>query len=149
MNKLMVAGLALLAGMAGTSPAFAGTCPADQVGTNALADAATKPKGVTDTVIGSVNLGPEINVTGRSLRTRMLVVQPGGVVPLHSHVDRPALIMVSSGTMAEYRSSCLVPITHNAGEVASESGGISHWWKNIGDTVAVLYSSDVHNDTKP
>lgn len=149
MNKMQMLGLGLaLAGIGAASPAMAGTCPMDQVGNNPLADAATKPKGVTDTVIGTVNLGPEIKVDGRSLRLRMLVVQPGGVVPMHSHVDRPALIMTASGTMTEYRSSCMVPIVHTAGEVAEEAGGISHWWKNTGDTVAVLYSSDVHNDRK-
>jgi len=128
------------------APAFAGECPADQVGKNPLADAATMPKDVTDTLLSSVDLGPEINVQGRSLRIRKLVVQPGGVVPLHSHVDRPALIMTASGTMTEYRSSCLVPIVHQAGEVAHESGGISHWWKNNGNEAAVLYSADVHDD---
>ena len=128
------------------APAFAGECPADKLGTNPLTDAATMPKDVTDTVLSTVDLGPEINVQGRSLRIRKLVLQPGGIVPMHSHVDRPALIMTASGTVTEYRSSCLVPIVHHAGDVAHESGGISHWWKNTGRKVAVLYSSDVHND---
>ena len=45
-------------------------------GVNSLANAPTMPKDVTDTVIGSVDLGKEINVDGRQLRTRRLVVQP-------------------------------------------------------------------------
>ncbi len=146
MNKKHLLGVVLAATAFTAAPALAGTCPANQVGQNELTGAATKGKDVTDTVIGAVELGPEIKVDGRSLRLRMLVVQPGGVVPLHSHVDRPALIMVASGTMTEYRSSCMIPIVHTGGEVAQESGGISHWWKNNGDTVAVLYSADVHND---
>lgn len=146
MTKIMASLLTVLAiGVA--APALAGECPADKLGTNPLTGAATMPKDVTDTLLSSVDLGPEINVPGRSLRIRKLVVQPGGIVPLHSHVDRPALIMTASGTMTEYRSSCLVPIVHHAGDVAHESGGISHRWKNTGKTVAVLYSSDVHNDT--
>ena len=149
MNKMHLLGLGLALATFGTAaPALAGTCPADQLGNTPLAGAPTKGKDVTDTVIGSVDLGPEIKVDGRSLRLRMLVVQPGGVVPLHSHVDRPALIMTASGTMTEYRSSCMTPIVHTGGEVAQESGGISHWWKNTGDTVAILYSADVHNDRK-
>lgn len=144
--KKILATFAVIA-MAGVSaPALAGTCPADQLGANALTGAATMPAGVTDEVIGAVDLGPEINVANRSLRLRRLVVQPGGVVPVHSHVDRPAVIMVATGIMTEYSSACRVPIVHLGGEVASESGGISHWWKNTGETVAVLYSSDVHND---
>lgn len=147
MTKTLATLVALsLAG--GAAPAFAGECPANQMGANPLTGAATMPKDVTDTVLSTVDLGPEINVSGRSLRVRKLVLQPGGIVPTHSHVDRPALIMTASGTVTEYRSSCLVPIVHQAGDVAREAGGISHWWKNTGKTVAVLYSSDVHNDQK-
>lgn len=146
--KMTLALVAALAVAGSAAPAFAGTCPAGKSGTNALPGAATMPSKVTDNVLSTVDLGPEINVSGRSLRLRKLVLQPGGVVPLHSHVDRPALIMTASGTVTEYSSSCLVPIVHKAGDVANEAGGISHWWKNTGNTVAVLYSSDVHNDAK-
>lgn len=141
--------LALIAALAvaGTAaPAFAGTCPAGKEGTNPLAGAATMPSKVTDNVLGTVDLGPEINVAGRSLRLRKLVLQPGGVVPMHSHGDRPALILTASGTVTEYSSKCLVPIVHKAGEVSTETNGVTHWWKNTGKTPAVLYSSDVHND---
>ena len=141
--------LTILAGLAAAAlatPAFAGECPAGNVGTNPLNGAATMPKGVTDTVLSTVDLGPEIGVEGRSLRTRRLVVQPGGVVPLHSHADRPALIITIKGEMTEYRSTCTTPIVHRAGEISREAGGLSHWWKNTGKTEAVLLSSDVHND---
>jgi quercetin dioxygenase-like cupin family protein len=143
--------LATLAGLAiagAATPVMAGECPAGKAGANPLAGAATMPRKVTDTVIGMVDLGPEINVASRSLRLRKLVLQPGGVVPMHSHVDRPAVILTASGTVTEYRSTCLAPIVHRAGDVSKESGGLSHWWKNTGKTVAVLYSSDVHNDAK-
>lgn len=146
--KMTLGHIAVLA-IAGISvPAFAGSCPAGQTGVNPLTGAATMPSKVTDNVLGTVDLGPEINVGGRSLRLRKLVLQPGGIVPMHSHVDRPALIMTASGTVTEYRSTCLVPIVHHAGDVANEAGGISHWWKNTGKTAAILYSSDVHNDGK-
>ena len=141
--------LALIAALAvaGTAaPAFAGTCPAGKEGANPLAGAATMPSKVTDNVLGTVDLGPEINVAGRSLRLRKLVLQPGGVVPMHSHSDRPALILTAIGTVTEYSSKCLVPIVHKAGEVSTETNGVTHWWKNTGKTAAVLYSSDVHND---
>jgi quercetin dioxygenase-like cupin family protein len=129
-----------------SAPALAGQCAAGQNGTNALAGAATMPKDVTDTVVGRVDLGPEINVDGRSLRLRRLVLQPGGIVPMHSHADRPALIITVSGEVTEYRSTCKTPIVHRAGEVSQESGGLSHWWKNTGKTKAVLLSADVFND---
>jgi quercetin dioxygenase-like cupin family protein len=146
--KMTLAILAAVAMAGSSAPAFAGECPAGKEGANALAGAATMPSKVTDTVIGMVDLGPEINVPNRSLRLRKLVLQPGGVVPMHSHADRPAVIMTASGTVTEYRSTCTVPIVHKAGDVSQESGGLSHWWKNTGKTVAILYSSDVHNDSK-
>lgn len=139
-----------LAGLAGaalaTLPVMAGECPAGMVRPNALDGAPTMPKDVTDTVIGNVDLGSEINVNGRQLRLRRLVVQPGGIVPLHSHSDRPALIVTVSGEMTEHRSTCAEPIVHRAGEVSSESGGLSHWWQNTGKTEAVLLSADVFHD---
>lgn len=110
-----------LAGFAGASPAVAGQCPAGQQVANPLADRATMPKAVTDDVLGSIDLGQEIGVNGRDLRLRKLVVQPGGVVPFHSHDGRPALILTVSGEITEYRTTCGVPITHKAGELAEET----------------------------
>ena len=112
-------------------------------GMNALANAPTMPKGVTDMVIGSIDLAGEINVDSRQLRTRRLVVQPGGVVPLHSHKDRPALIYTLSGAITEYSSICSVPIEHKAGDISREADGLSHYWINNGKVPAVLLSSDV------
>jgi len=139
LTAVLAAGAAMLAG----SPAFAGMCPVDKTAVNALTGAPTAPLKVTDTIIGSVDLAKEIDVANRDLRMRRLVVQPGGIVPLHSHVGRPALIIVVTGTVVEHRSTCSVGIVHKAGEIASESDGISHWWKNIGKTPAVLLSADV------
>jgi len=136
-------GALLLASLTLATPALAGQCPAGKAGDNPLKDAATAPKGVTDTVVESVDLGQELNLGAYDLRTRRLVVQPGGIVPLHSHKGRPALILTATGSITEYRSSCLVPIEHKAGDVAREADGISHWWRNNGKVPAVLYSSDV------
>jgi quercetin dioxygenase-like cupin family protein len=144
-SSLRNASFALMVAASFAAPAFAGECPAGQAGTNPLTGAPTMPKGVTDTVIGSVDLGPEIAVPDRQLRTRRLVVQPGGIVPMHSHVDRPALIYTLSGSITEYRSSCTVPIQHKAGDIAREADGISHYWINHGKVAAVLLSSDVHH----
>ncbi len=142
-STTLAAILATSAAILASTPALAGSCPAGQTIANPLAGAPTAPSMVTDNVIGSVDLQKEIDVNNRDLRLRRLVVQPGGIVPLHSHVGRPALIITVSGQMTEYRSSCAVGIVHNAGEVSSESDGISHWWKNTGRGPAVLLSADV------
>lgn len=138
---LKAAPLVLLATVGLSSPAFAAQCGAS--GANPLANHPTEPKGVTDTVIGSVDLGSEIQVEGRQLRTRRLVVQPGGIVPFHSHADRPALIVTVSGSITEYRSDCTQPVQHMAGDISREADGISHYWVNNGSEPAVLLSSDV------
>jgi len=138
---LKAAPLALASIVALATPALAGTCPAP--GSMDLANAPTMPKGVTDTVIGAIQLGGEINVDGRQLRTRRLVVQPGGIVPLHSHKDRPALIYTVSGSITEYSSACGAPIQHKAGDISREAEGLSHYWVNHGKVPAVLLSSDV------
>ena len=138
-TKLATAAIAVAA-FAGAAPALAGQCAP---GSSDLANAPTMPKGVTDTVIASVNLGPEIGVDGRQLRTRRLVVQPGGIVPLHSHKDRPALIYTLSGSITEYSSACAAPVEHKAGDISREADGLSHYWVNHGKVPAVLLSSDV------
>lgn len=130
-------------------PAFAGECPADQVGANPLADRATTPKDVTDTVLGSIDLASEpVAIDGRLFRLRRLEIQPGGIVPFHSHEDRPAQIYVVSGEILEHSSDCLVPIVHKAGEVSSETHGVAHWWHNAGTEPVVLISADLlrHDD---
>ena len=137
----VAAGIIAIAALGGATPALAGQCSA--AGANALANAPTMPKDVTDTVLASVDLGKEIKVDGRQLRTRRLVVQPGGIVPLHSHADRPALIITVSGSITEYRSDCSAPVEHQAGDISREADGISHYWVNNGSEPAVLLSSDV------
>ena len=80
------------------------------------------------------------------LRFRKLTVAPGGVVPWHSHADRPALIFVAQGEIVEYASNCSEPIVHKAGDIRPETSGTSHWWKNLGDQTVVLYVGDVLHD---
>jgi len=140
-TKIATAAIAVAATTTFAGPASASQCATP--GMNKLADAPTMPKGVTDTVIGSIDLNSEIGVGGRQLRTRRLVVQPGGIVPLHSHKDRPALIYTLSGSITEYSSVCGAPIQHKAGDISREADGLSHYWVNHGKVPAVLLSSDV------
>jgi quercetin dioxygenase-like cupin family protein len=137
----------LVAGIIFAAPASAGECPADKAAPGVRTSGELKPKGVADTVLASVDLSREkVNLKDRQLRIRRLVVQPGGVVPWHSHEDRPALIYVVSGTIQEYASNCSVPIEHKPGDVSVEKSGVQHWWKNNGKTPVVLLSSDVFHE---
>jgi quercetin dioxygenase-like cupin family protein len=126
--------------------ANAGECPADKK----VADGrGQKPstaaaKDVIDVVRATTDLAKEpAAVNGRQFRLRQLDVKPGGIVPWHSHDNRPAMIYIVSGEIVEYASNCTVPIVHKPGDVASERAGTSHWWQNTGNVPAVLISVDL------
>ena len=138
---------ALVAGILAAAPlAYAGSCPASAMRPDGTGQAknATPGKGVTDTVLSSIDLAKEpANVPGRLLRLRKLVIEPGGVVPWHEHANRPALIYIISGEITEYASTCAVPIVHRAGDAATETHATAHWWKNTGTETVVLLSADL------
>jgi len=138
---------ALLAGLAITNPAFAGECPAGQMRADATKPSTAAAKAVSDRVLAQIDLAAEkLALKGHTMRVRKLEVQPGGVVPWHSHADRPALIYVMSGEIVEHASNCAVPILHKAGEVARETHATAHWWNNQGRTPVVLLSFDILHD---
>jgi quercetin dioxygenase-like cupin family protein len=142
-RTLLAAAVFGIAAPLASAAAMAGECPADKIGVDVMKPGAMAPKDVTDTVIATIDLGQGYNVDGRLLRMRKLVVQPGGIVPWHSHAERPANIYIVSGAITEYRSTCAVPIEHPAGDVTAEHGNLSHWWKNNTNAPAVLISSDI------
>jgi quercetin dioxygenase-like cupin family protein len=136
--------------LAASGAAFAGSCPADKVVADGRGQApsAAAAKGVTDTVLAAIDLaGQPVAVDDRQFRMRRLAIKPGGIVPWHSHDDRPALIYVAVGQVTEHASNCAVPIVHNPGDVAEEVKGTSHWWQNTGKTAAVLISADLLHQT--
>jgi len=135
-----------------TASAQAGGCPADKKAApgQGLPMSDIKGVGVADTVIASTDLAKEpVNINDRRFRLRKLVVQPGGVVPWHSHGDRPAIIYIISGEIVEYASSCTVPILHKAGEATVETHETAHWWKNTGTQPVVLLSADLFHTAAP
>ena len=126
--------------------AFAGECPADKRVADGKGQAMVShgAKGVTDVVRASTDLAKEpANVQGRLFRLRELNIEPGGIVPWHSHNERPAMIYIVSGEIVEYASNCAVPIVHKAGDVAPEKSGTSHWWQNHGKVPSKLMSVDL------
>ena len=150
-NSPLGRGLLLAAVVASASafalPALAGECPADQKKANAREAIDLKPVGVTDTVIASIDVSKApFNIDGRNFRMRKLTIEPGGIVPWHSHADRPAIIYIIEGEIHEYASNCAVPIVQKAGDVVAETPEVSHWWKNLGDKTVVLLSADLLHD---
>jgi quercetin dioxygenase-like cupin family protein len=147
LRRALAAAIALPAVLLLANAASAGECPAGKTGVDLTKPVTTPAKDVTDTVLAATDLGGEsIATPGRQLRLRKLVVKPGGVVPWHSHADRPAIIYIVEGEVTEYASTCAVPIVHKAGDVARETKATAHWWKNTGNKTAVLLSADILHD---
>ena len=130
--------------------AQAGECPADKRMPNARQPVDFKAVGVTDTTLGSIDLGKEkAKIAGRELRFRKLVIEPGGIVPWHSHDDRPALIFVQQGEIIEFASNC-------AGADPSQGRrdpGRNARARRIGGRISVkcrsiLYVGDVRHDER-
>ena len=68
------------------------------VGVANAADAPKDNKGFTASKTTVVDLGPEIEgMAGRQLRLRLLTIEPGGHIGLHSHKDRPAVVYFLTG----------------------------------------------------
>ena len=147
-RTLSLAGIVAGAMAIGTTASFAGECPADKMVADGQGqqDKSMAAKDVTDTVLASIDLSKEmIAANDHQFRMRRLEIKPGGIVPWHSHGDRPALIYVVQGEITEYASTCAVPIVHKAGEVSVDAGR-SHWWKNTGKKTVVLISADILHD---
>jgi quercetin dioxygenase-like cupin family protein len=143
--QLAAAGLLAAGLLAGT--AAAGECPADKLQADVRQPVDFAAIGVTDTVLDQIDLADEAPMLpGRMMRVRKLTIEPGGIVPWHSHGERPALIYVVSGEIHEYASNCAEPIVHEAGEVARETHQVSHWWKNLGSQSVTLLSFDIRKD---
>src|SRR5690348_12754041 len=145
-GSVLAAVIAISAFVAPAS-AIAGHCPADKSQADVRAPVDTPAESVTDTVLATIDLSKEaVKLNDHLQRIRKLVIQPGGVVPWHSHADRPALIYIIEGEIVEYASNCAVPILHKPGDVRAETQGTSHWWKNLGDKTVTLLSFDILHD---
>jgi quercetin dioxygenase-like cupin family protein len=146
-RSIVLAGLAAGSLLIGVSSAVAGGCPADKMKAEVRQPTAHAAKGVTDTVLAAIDLEKEpANIKERQLRFRKLTVEPGGIVPWHSHDDRPAIIYVAEGEIVEYASNCADPIMHKAGDIRPETHGTSHWWQNLGNKTVILLVGDVLHD---
>ena len=143
----VLAGVIASSAVIGITSANAGACPADKMKADVRAPDTKPGKGVTDTVLAAIDLEKEpASLKDRQLRFRKLTIGPGGVVPWHSHGDRPAIIYIAEGEIVEYASNCSEPIVHKAGEIRPETSGTAHWWQNKGSKTVVLFVGDVLHD---
>ena len=103
----------------------------------------TENKGVKIDSLATIDLGSEIDgMQGRQLRLRLVTVEPGGVIGLHSHKDRPAVVRVLQGTLTELREGGSAK-EHKEGDSWSEGKETTHWAENKGTKPAVLIVGDI------
>ena len=103
----------------------------------------TENKGLTTEKTVTLDLGGELEgVQGRQLRLRVLKLEPGGVIGLHSHKDRPAVAYILQGTLTEHREGGATK-NHSKNETLSAGKDVSHWEENKGKTPLVLVAADI------
>jgi len=104
----------------------------------------TANKGVAVSPPTAIDLTQELDgVAGRQLRLRIVTIEPGGVVGVHSHNGRPAVAYVIQGTLTEYREGKSGAFEHHEGESWTEGKDVTHWAENKGDQPAVVIAVDV------
>lgn len=96
----------------------------------------------------TVDLGPEISgMKGRELRLRILHIEPGGHVGIHSHKDRPSVVYFLQGVDTVYFADGTKKVFH-PGDVTSATIKTTHWHQNEGNVPVVLIAVDVFHKTK-
>jgi quercetin dioxygenase-like cupin family protein len=127
-------------GIAGVIVAIAATVGLP--GGSAQPAAPTENKGITVKLLEAVDLGPQFEaMTGRQLRMRIITVEPGGVLGIHDHKDRPATDYIVQGTIVDHRGNDAK--TYGAGTSLYEDKNTVHWVENKGTTPAIVISADI------
>ena len=100
-------------------------------------------KGVAGELLATVDLGPEIEgMEGRTLRMRMVNIEPGGVFgPAHDHRGRPGIVYILRGTITDHRNG--VATDYGPGVGWPEDRNTVHWLENRGTISAVEISVDI------
>lgn len=143
-TAVIAATLVAIGLLAAPPPARAGECPEEHRLTTPRAVADAPDVGVLREILAVVRLKDWRGTGDLLLRTRRLIVLPGGIVPTHQHDDRPSIVTVVVGEITEHSAFCAVPILHRTGETTPEFGkGHTHWWENRSSNAVILLSSDV------
>ncbi len=95
-----------------------------------------------------IDLGSEIDgMTGRQLRLRVLTIEPGGHIGIHSHKDRPSVVYFLHGTdtviFADGTEKRFQP-----GDTTSASKNTTHWHRNDGKEPVTLIAVDIFHAVK-
>jgi quercetin dioxygenase-like cupin family protein len=103
----------------------------------------TQTVGQSEESLRSIDLTNELDSTkGRPLRMRKVTLQPGGVLGLHNHVDRPAVTYLLEGQMT-YHQAGKPDLVANPGQGFAEGRNTTHWAENTGKGPAVWIAVDI------
>ncbi len=95
-------------------------------------------------LLGTVPLAGQFKDPAKQkLRAREIDIKPGGVVAVHRHDGRPGVAYMVKGQLTEHRQGAKAPVVKKAGDTAFEKTGVTHWWRNDGDTVARIIVVDL------
>lgn len=98
--------------------------------------APTDNKGLKAVELRSVDFSSEIDsVRGRRLRLRLLTLEPGGVVELHSNKDHPTILHVIKGTLTSHPQG-KPAVVLRAGVGFAEGKDSNYWVQNTGSEPA-------------
>jgi quercetin dioxygenase-like cupin family protein len=111
------------------------------------ADAPKDNKGYTASKTTVVELGSEFpGMESRQLRLRVLTIEPGGHIGLHTHKERPAVVYFLQGTDTVIRDDGSAQ-TFKAGDVTGEPGTTIHWHRNDGTDAVIFVTADIFKPT--
>jgi quercetin dioxygenase-like cupin family protein len=92
----------------------------------------------------SIDLASEIDTgAGRRLRMRVLTLEPGGVVAVHGHQDRPTVMVVTKGTLLSHLAGKPDETLHVGDCIAEGNAVTAHWMENRGPDPVEYLSIDV------
>ena len=100
-------------------------------------------RGQSVALLQSIDLTDEIDaVKGRPLRLRKITLEPGGVISLHTHKDRPTVSYFLQGEVVFHQADKPDFIVH-PGEGFAEGKATTHWAENRGSVPAIWIAADV------
>ncbi len=106
--------------------------------------------GASEEVVQEVDLRgefPELDgLETQALRARLVKLEPGGVIGIHEHKDRPNYFRVMQGEITYHGPDGVK--SYREGDEVEELGPTPHWWDNRGSTQVVLYAVDVRDKSK-
>lgn len=129
--------------LAATAAALA--CALSLVSAPAAAQSADAQRvGVNGKVLESIPLANLLDGgAARSLRMRQVTIDPGGLLPLHSHADRPSVSYVLRGTVTETFEDTGESRPLSAGQSYETHGARRHALQNLEQEPAVFIEVDL------